>query len=276
MIDDSTMVIFGCMIAAGIILPTLFAFIWVKKTKQPATTIIIGAAIFFFFAVVLETLPKLVLLQASNPIGAAITSNVWLFSATAALLAGIFEETGRFIAFRYLLKNRNDRLTAISYGIGHGGFEAMYLLAVGGIQNIVYVTLIRTGGFDAIIAEVAEKLPQMLPQVEAIPAAIAAVNASTLALSLVERCAAVCIHIACSIIMFKAVKLPGKLRLWPVAILLHASVDMFAAFYQAGVIENVYALEAGIVVWGVCMLIFCVRRIYSRLPENIAAAQTAV
>jgi uncharacterized membrane protein YhfC len=53
-------------------------------------------------------------------------SHTWLYAVLGALLAGLFEETGRFIAFKFLLKKRTDRKTAISYGIGHGGFEAIF------------------------------------------------------------------------------------------------------------------------------------------------------
>ena len=48
---------------------------------------------------------------------------------------------------------------------------------------------------------------------------------------------AICLHIALSVLVFQAVKRPGKRWLYPAAILLHAGMDVFAALYQRGVLS---------------------------------------
>jgi len=93
------------MIAVGIIAPILLAVLWVRKTHQPIKPLLIGAAIFCVFVIVLESFPKLLLFQYNNPVGNYVMSHTAIFTLTAALLAGLFEETGRFVAFKYLLKN---------------------------------------------------------------------------------------------------------------------------------------------------------------------------
>lgn len=34
-----------------------------------------------------------------------------------ALLAGVFEETGRYVAFKFILKKRENKATALAYGL---------------------------------------------------------------------------------------------------------------------------------------------------------------
>ena len=41
------------------------------------------------------------------------------------LTAGIFEETARWICFKFLRKNRVSWIEGLAYGLGHGGIEAI-------------------------------------------------------------------------------------------------------------------------------------------------------
>lgn len=265
MISNSTIGVFIGMILLGIILPVVVAVVWLRKTKEPVVTILIGAGIFFVFAIVLETLPKLVLFQTTNPVGKYVMSNVFLYMTIAALLAGIFEETGRLVAFKFLLKKQTKKETAITYGIGHGGFEAMYLLVVGGIQDIVYAIMINAGQFESLVEQVRMTAPDQLETLLAIPASLTAITASTLVFAVMERISAMVIHVACSILMFKAVRGEKKMWLFPLAILLHASIDMVAAFYQMGLITSIFVVEICLMVWAAVFLFITVRNIYKKM-----------
>lgn len=267
MISNGTMLVLVCMVLIGILAPVLLAVIWKVKTREPFSTILIGAVIFFVFAILLETLPKLVLFQDNNPIGAAVMSNTWLYMAIAALLAGIFEETGRLVAFRFLLKNRKEKKTAISYGIGHGGFEVIWILGLGGIQYLVYAVMINSGQFDTLVSQAAASSPAQLEALKAIPAALEQMTILPLFLSVLERVSAVLIHISCSLIMFMSVREKGKIWLYPLAILLHASIDLLAAGYLTGLIKNYFLVEGILLVWAVALFFVCMKYVYRKMPE---------
>lgn len=53
---------------------------------------------------------------------------LWAF--VVGLFPGVFEEMGRLVAFKTVLRKRKNKETAISHGIGHGGFEVMLLLGL--------------------------------------------------------------------------------------------------------------------------------------------------
>lgn len=260
-------IVYSVMAAIGLFAPIIGVTIWKKKTKESIKPILVGAVIFFVFAIILESFPKLIFFQTNNPIGKFVMGNVWIYMPIAAALAGIFEETGRLVAFKFMLKKETNRKTAITYGIGHGGFEVMYLMVVGGIQYVVYCVLIETGQFDQIISQVVASAPEQIEAVSAIPETLAATTFAILGYSVLERCSAVLIHISCSIIMFTAVRCKGKMWLYPIAMLLHASIDMIAAFYQAGMIKNLLILELGMIAWALLFFFICYNLIYKKLPR---------
>jgi uncharacterized membrane protein YhfC len=257
------------MILCGILLPTVVATVWKIKTKEPISTILIGAATFAVFAIGLESIPKAFLFQLDNPVSAFVLSHTWAYAVVGALLAGVFEETGRFLAFEFLLKKRTKRETAISYGIGHGGFEAIFLLVFSGIQYLTYISLINSGQFSTIVDQLRATNPDQVAAMEAIPVALAAMTVSNIGISVMERVSAMLGHVAFSILVFDAAKTPKKGWMFPLAIFLHAFLDFFAALYQVGKISiNPVIFEVLLLLVAVVFFCITLRFVYRKMPEN--------
>ncbi len=268
MIPTQAIIGFICMILLGVLIPVAMAAVWKIKTKQPIWVILIGAAMFLGAVVILEQLAHTLILQTNNPLGRFIQSNVWATCIYGGLMAGLFEETARLIAFKFILKKRTERRTAISYGIGHGGFEVMYLLCTAGITNLVYAILINTGLFESVIVQpILQQAPEQLGAIEGLRDSLATYHFGLLGISLWERVGAVLIHISASILVFSAVR-ERKMWMYPLAILLHASIDFFAGMYQTGMIQNIYVFEAIISTWGVAMFAVCLLLVYKKLPVD--------
>ena len=139
-----------------IAVPIVTAIIWTKKKKERFTTVLVGAATFLLFAVVLEK-PLLALLIAPTQMGLAdtgisqfINAKPILWAFIVGLFPGVFEETGRLVAYKTVLKKRKNRETSISYGIGHGGFEVIFLVGVTYAAYIGYAVMINTGTFGTV------------------------------------------------------------------------------------------------------------------------------
>jgi len=64
----------------------------------------------------------------------------------------------------------------------------------------------------------------------------------------IERIIAITVHISLSIVVLCAVIRPGMLWLYPLAIILHAVVNIAPAMMQAGFIKNIWVVEAVILV----------------------------
>ena len=140
-----------------IIIPVILFIVWKIKTHEKVLPVIIGAVTWLLFAIILKLAPAYFLLQADNPIAKTISGNIWYTSILAGVLAGVFEETGRFAAFKTVLRKYEHSRSSISYGIGHGGFESIYV----GVQLLSFPLmgiLINNGMGDRITAGMDEAM----------------------------------------------------------------------------------------------------------------------
>lgn len=244
MVGTTAYIAFGLMIAAGLILPTVLCIWWLKTRHEKFTSVLTGAMTFLIFALVLESTVHSIVFM----VFPGIRDNVVAYMLYGALMAGIFEETGRFLAYKLVLKKRTNRETSISYGIGHGGFEAMYILVVTGINNITYACLINAGQFQTVLDQLKEA-GQDTSALEGLPEQLAAFGIADIGLPILERVFAVMFHIALSILVFYAVK-NGKIWMYFLTVILHALLDAPAALYQQEVI--------GIAATEVCLALFSI------------------
>ena len=226
MVPASSIVTMAFCALIGIATPIVLAWWLVKKYKVQPLTILVGAGVFILFALVLESLVHQVVLK--GPYGPAILGNVWYYALYGGLMAGIFEETGRFLAMKHLLKKAPDKaLTGVAYGIGHGGAEMILLFGITMISNIVLSVMINTGAADTVIASAPAQAQE---QVQAQFAQLQSASAGSFLLGIWERVSALILQISLSIIVWTAVRKGGKwIWLFPAAILLHFIVDACAA-----------------------------------------------
>ena len=213
------------MAAVGVLafcIPVVLLFWFRKKKKADLVPFFIGMAVMFLFALVLESLVHQLVLNVL-PVGQRILNNIWLYALYGGMMAGLFEETGRFIAFKTVLKRYRGRdINALMYGAGHGGIEAAMVLGSAMISNIVLAIMMNCNMTSVVTAKATEAT---LPQIEATFDALRNTAPGMYFVSLLERIIAIPIQLALSVLVWFAAKQKGKWYLYPVAILLHFLVD---------------------------------------------------
>ena len=246
--------------------PIILLVVWRKKTGAALAPFFVGAGTFFLFALVLEQLLHQVCMLGDNVVARTISTSVVLSTLYGGLAAGIFEETGRFAAFK-LMKKHDSRETAITYGIGHGGIEAILLV---GVNMLVYAGLALflnqtgtmnvgvIGGPDGPTSVFLGDAGGMLMTT------LQSITPASCAMATYERLVTVLFHIALSVLVFAAARRPGNLWLYPVAILLHACVDFIAVLYQLGIIKSLLLTEGFITVYTVLVIVFA-RWVWKRI-----------
>lgn len=95
---------------------------------------------------------SLVLLK-MGPVSKALSENLWLYALYGGLAAGLFEETGRYLTMRFLMKGKWTRENALMYGAGHGGLEAVLILGMASVNNLIYSVMINTGSLVSALSE---------------------------------------------------------------------------------------------------------------------------
>ena len=229
----------------GIAVPVCLAVWLVRKYRARLSTILIGAGTFIVFALVLESIMHQLVLKGPN--GPAIMGNTLLFAVYGGLAAGVFEETGRFLSMKFLLKKEpSTALPGIAYGIGHGGAEMLIIFGITMMSNFVVSALINAGLSGILFAKVPE---DAAAQLQAQLNQLQTVGAGTLLIGLWERISALVLHLGLSMLVWVAVRKGGKwLWLFPAAVALHAIVDAGVVMLQKSVgmvpLELIVSAEA--------------------------------
>ncbi len=242
------------------LVPVAIAIMWKIKKRERFTTVLVGAAIFIVFALTLEKLIQAVVIMPTSlglpesGLSSFLNANPIIWALVVGLFPGIFEEVGRLVAFKTILRNRKNKETAISYGLGHGGIEVIMLVGVTYIGNIIFAVMINSGTFQSIIDSVAAQSPEQVGTITAIASQLAALTFAEFGLAVVERIFAVLFHVGASILVFYACRDNKKKWLFPVAIIIHTAMDFVAGLYSVGVLViPVWVLEIIMAIFGIAI-----------------------
>lgn len=212
--------IFAIIISVGL---PIFAFLYAWKKKRYIPFLL--GVLAFVVSQMLLRLPLLEFLQKNSTdfIFFSMTQPI-LFAILLGLTAGIFEETARFIAMRYTMKQR-DWMSGFLFGTGHGGIEAVIFVGMPAFQYVFSPFAIALGDQFLIGG--------------------------------IERFFAIILHIGLSIIVLQAV-VHKKVFYLLVAIIIHtfvnASVGILPLFIRGN--ESVIVLEIVIAVVALAVLLY--------------------
>jgi uncharacterized membrane protein YhfC len=262
-------------LALATLLIAALPFVIYRQLRRPFALrprdAIAGVAVFALFAMVIERALHDYLLR-GNATTAAFLAQPLAFVVYGALAAGVCEEVGRFIGMRLLVKRaavppaarkkmnaganatvdatanprtaalRTDDGAALSYGLGHGGAEAWMVGVLVQCQWLVFAVLENRGKLGDTLSNLP---PDAVMRVHLILASLTPQLAGIFAL---ERVAALVFQIGLSVLMWRGVR-AGSRAILPLAIVVHALIDVPAAMTQAGLLplavaDTVYAVAA--------------------------------
>jgi uncharacterized membrane protein YhfC len=174
------------------------------------------------------------------------------------LLAGFFEETARYILFKFILKNARTWKQGVMVGLGHGGTEALIfgvLAAVGFFTMVAY----RTLDLSTVPSIPADQLELAIQQV----AAYWSSPPYMAIMGFVERLSAMCLQVGLSVMVLYAIAYKKPIWFW-LALLWHALVDAVAVYVvqQVGIlqVEGIVAILALVTIG----ILFVLRSKFSR------------
>lgn len=245
-------------------IPVAFFLYWRRKHKAQTNPgyLIAGAIGFIVSARMLELGVHYLCIVADNPISRFINGNTAVFVLYGIVMAGVFEECGRHIVLKYILKKNHTRENAVLYGIGHGGIEILAVLLPTMILYLAIAILFSKGTAEEALQALKiteDTAAAALPSVQA----AAAFDFAAAALNVLERLLAMLIHIGLTVIVFYGVQ-NAKKGFLPLAIALHMLMDTFPALYQRGAVP-LWAVELWAAAW-TAVTVFIAVRLYRKMP----------
>ena len=235
-------------VIAMIAIPVVFFLCWRRRHKQQTNIsyLIAGAVGFMVSARMLELGVHYFCILADNPVSRFINGSTAAYVLYGTVMAGVFEECGRHIVLKYVMKKNRTRENAILYGVGHGGIEILAGILPAMITYLaVAVTFSRGNAQEALNAlKITEDTAAAaLPSVRA----AAAFDYAMMAMNVMERLFAMLLHIGLTVIVFYGV-INAKKGCLPLAVVLHMLMDTFPALYQRGA-APLWAVEIWAAIW---------------------------
>ena len=247
-------------------IPVAFFIYWRKKHKQQTkiSYLIAGAVGFVISARVLELGVHLVCVVADNPVSRFINGNTVAFVLYGIIMAGVFEECGRYIVLKYIMKKNRTPENAVMYGIGHGGIEILAVILPTMITYLAVAVLFSSGNVENALSTLnitEQTAAAALPSVQA----AAAFDYAMAAMNVIERLFAILLHIGLSVIVYYCVCNANRACL-PAAIILHMLMDTFPALYQRGIVA-LWAVEVWAALW-TAIIVFIAVKLYREMKVS--------
>lgn len=242
-----------------LLLPIAYVALWKRRCGEAVSLkpLLIGAIGFLVSARVLELGVHMVCIVWDNPVSRFINGSTLAYVIYGTLMAGVFEECGRYVVIRFIMKKNKTRENMVMYGIGHGGIEVWGITLLLVLSLIAVDVVIQTNGIDYALhfLGVSTDSPENLlnSAVETIKTA-ANFDIATGALYVFERIFAMFAHISFTVIVAYGV-IKAQKKYLPMAILAHAAVDVSAALLQRGVIN----IWTGEICFCVCVVLLMIR-----------------
>ena len=219
-----------------IAIPVIFFIYWRRKHKEQTNIsyLIAGAVGFIVSARVLELGVHYFCILADNPVSRFINGNTAAYVLYGIIMAGVFEECGRHIVLKYVIKKNRTRENSVMYGIGHGGIEILAVLLPTMITYLAVAVLFSAGDTENALRTLnitEETAAAALPTIQA----AATFDYAMMAMNVIERLFAMFLHSGLTVIVYYGV-INTKKGCLPAAILLHMLMDTFPALYQRGAV----------------------------------------
>ncbi len=175
------------------------------------------------------------------------------------LLAGLFEETARWVGYKLLKQKGNSLGAALTLGAGHGGIEA---ITIGVVVLFTLVSMLSLRSIDS------SSLPLAADQLAAAQQQMQTYFATPWHLPLagaVERISALALHISLSIMVWLSFAARKALWFWG-AVLYHAEVDGLTVLAVSFGMAT-WTLE-GLLVLVSFVMLYLIYRIASRVERQ--------
>lgn len=224
----------------SVFFPIGLAIYFRRKKGIAIKAVLVGALMFFLFQGILR-IPALTYIQTQTTwYSSYVTEHTILTVIMIAASAGLFETVGRYIGLRFLLKGKLSRMNGIAYGIGHGGIEAILLVGISYVGNIVYSILINTGRVNGVFYS------QLI-----------STSPSLFLVSGLERVFAILFHIAAALLVTYGIMNHKKGYIF-LCFLFHTIFDAVAVLLQVNNIP-IWGVEIWVAFIGILSLVYIVK-----------------
>lgn len=148
----------------SLILPVIVLLVLMKGRKGTFGVWVAGALGFVVPQLVIR-IPILQAISTQTAFQKWTQESPYLYAFALAMTAGLFETTGRLLVLNFDLPKKLSYMTGLTAGAGHGGIEAIMIVGMTYINNLVISLMINSGRLATLIPgnpELAESIRKSL------------------------------------------------------------------------------------------------------------------
>lgn len=220
----------------SVVIPVLMLMYYICRKRKGLKSFTVGVLVFFISQILLR-LPMLYFILPTQTWYIKLSVDPYLCSIFLGLSAGIFEEVGRYIGFKYFLKNNRQYEDGLAFSFGHWGIEALLIVGINALVLLFNTSLAQTTGLNTL-------------------------NSYLMGM---ERIFALSLHVGFTMIVLYGIKL-NKIKYLFIAIILHGIVDaglgILPALFNIGTI----GIEVYVLLWALVFL-YLTFKLKSRFKE---------
>lgn len=227
MVSTATIVTVLITLFVTLVLPVIVYLIYGFKNKGKGvwTAWLLGAAGFFVFQVIIRT-PILSLLSLIPGFMNFVTEHYILYCLVLAFTAALFEVAGRYIVAK-IMSRKLTFTRSFAAGLGHGSIEAIVIIGMTYVNNLIYIVMINTGSFDGIVEQTAA-LGVDTTQLLVLKDSLINTHSAIFLLAGYERILTVILHIALTMVVCYFVNRKKDFAGIGICVLCHWAVDFIA------------------------------------------------
>ena len=183
--------------ALMILIPIVVAIFIRRRTGAPWRLFFIGAVTFIASQVLHIPFNAVVLRSGLLSTDTAVWSSLIIYAVFLGLSAGVFEETARYLTYRFWAKDARSWSRGLMLGAGHGGSEAILVGALAAVNFVALLAAVNNEtAMNALPADQRSLVTSALAQIMDAPT-------GTLLLGAVERLFAITAHLAMSLLVLQ-------------------------------------------------------------------------
>lgn len=269
MVPAATVITCCVTLFASLILPVLVLILLaVRCRKQGILSAWLLGAAGFFVPQILIRLPVLTVLQKQSWFGNFAQNSLFLYAFGLAFSAGLFELAGRFAVAKLMQKKLTFR-RSLAAGLGHGGIEAMLLIGMTYVNNLIYIVMINSGYFDSLIAQTAG-LGVDISQLELIRTQLSGASPALFLLAGLERILAMTGHVAMSMLVCYGIA-RGKTGICVLlCLVIHTLMDLTAGLSMVLPQAIAYSVIYAILTIMAVLSLLVIRELFRRWKKEVS------
>lgn len=225
----STATILACVVTLfiSLFLPVVIFIIYASKNKKSGivSAWFLGAAGFFVTQILIR-LPILSVLSLQDWFLRFSQERIFLYTLSLAFTAGLFELAGRYAVAKIMAKNLTFK-RSLAAGLGHGGIEAMVIVGMTYVSNLVLIVMINSGAYEDLIAQTAA-MGVDVSQLQLVQTQLTETSPALFLMGGVERVLTMLCHAAMSMLVCYGVAHKRPLSCLLICLGIHTFIDACA------------------------------------------------